>query len=71
MSTNTYLQGVASKLVLSDTERVSIRNSINTLELHLRHLEHYDSIEYHDYLGLSVAELSCQGSMTANLTLTI
>lgn len=51
MSTNTYLQGVASKLVLSDTERESIRNSINTLELHLRHWEHYDSIEYHDYFG--------------------
>ena len=51
MSTNTYLQGVASKLVLSDTEKESIRKSIDTLKLHLRNWEHYDSIEYHDYFG--------------------
>lgn len=51
MSTNTYLQGIASKLVLSEDEKKSIRKSIDTLELHLRNWEHYDSIEYHDYFG--------------------
>lgn len=51
MSTNQYLEDLASRLVLSDVERQSISRSIATLQQHLCKWKHFSSIKSHNYFG--------------------
>lgn len=51
MSTNTYLCGIASRLVMSSDELNSIKTSIETLKTHLKNWEHYDHVVWHGVFG--------------------
>lgn len=51
MSTNQYLEQLASQLVLSDAEKQSISRSIATLQEHLYNWRHYCSVKNHYYFG--------------------
>lgn len=51
MSTNQYLEQLASQLVLSDAEKRSISRSIATLQGHLYNWRHYCSVKNHYYFG--------------------
>lgn len=51
MSTNQYLEQLASQLVLSDAEKQSISRSIATLQGHLYNWRHYCSVKNHYYFG--------------------
>lgn len=51
MSNNQYLENLASRLVLSEEEKVSIKCSITNLQKHLQNWEHHISIKNHYCFG--------------------
>lgn len=60
MSTNQYLEQLASQLVLSDAEKQSISRSIATLQGHLYNWRHYCSVKIITILDLIVEIQYCQ-----------